>query len=559
AMDPLLADAPDNTPIVLLNPAGPATRVARALARRLPGRRVWSATGYSDLTTTSTSTDAGSGTGAGVGTDADADASVLRIVLVDRTDVPASMRPPLGQWTLEHRPPVIPDTPRPGLPSPSPAEQHHISHTNTPMDAHADGEGEADIRVLFPGLSPSTVSPDTDDGSMPDDEYNNFLNSLGGLPDPEDDTLRDSPAITLGTSALPPDPDIMAAPPPGHRDAGTEDGFNAEDWMDLDGLGTDDESWDSPGITFFTDLMDLDSDLTGAQGVWDGFAVTENQTVTNTETGSGTTGIPTLGAGRVPPDPGFMTDPPSGTASQSTNPHPHNPPPAHPDDHAPTAAIRHTDTDTEGRQAPPVFTATSASTGLFDGEPVTLGRLGRGPAGFLDSLLQALHAATPHTLGTTDIISPHALGRWLTDRLTDQDIPQDALTHLPRDTTFTTTELADAGFQLTQGQWAQAQLMADQLPISDLPPSPAALFRLTLRHPQLWHPLAPEHIEWALAAVTARELHLQIVLARPGTHGLDLGTPTACTVRIIRLTGQDDTPHYRPALPAASPGHMQRD
>ncbi|MFJ4153148.1 hypothetical protein ACIP10_37145, partial [Streptomyces galbus] len=288
AMDPLLADAPDNTPIVLLNPAGPATRVARALARRLPGRRVWSATGYSDLTTTNTiNTDTGASAGVGAATYTDTNAGtdpgtsagagpgvgggVLRIVLMDRTDVPESMRPPLGQWTLEHRPPVIiiPETPRPGTPSPSLAE-HPPPHTDTPMDADTHGEGDADMRMLFPGLSSIRFSPGMDDDFLPDDDLGGFLNSLGDLPDPDDDALWDAlensehqtshgAGTTTGpaTSDMPPNPGTMTARHPSRHDTNTNigtsfgsgQGFITEDWMNLDDFGADDDVSDSPDIT----------------------------------------------------------------------------------------------------------------------------------------------------------------------------------------------------------------------------------------------------------------------------------------------------------------------
>ncbi|MFJ4153158.1 hypothetical protein ACIP10_37205, partial [Streptomyces galbus] len=456
-------------------------------------------------------------------------------------------------------------------------------HDDAGMDA--DGAGEADMGALFPGLSSIPFSPGMND-SMADDGLSGFLNSLGDLPDPDDDTLWDA-------SDVPPDTGTMTGPPPGHRgtdtnadadadaDAGSNsgEGFIPGDWMDLDALGSDDEFWDIPGITgyqstdggdgmsgldfdgmppvgrfttgphpgtgeqatdadrmdldpaltahdslwitpavtddqapntanpsagvmsdlrtgdvppdtptttsphpehpnpgpgsdfrtgfgndfSFTDLMDMDFDLTGLQGVWADSAVTDNPTPTNAS--SGTAGI----SGHIQPDPAFTTGPHDGTAGHagdSTNPHTHSWPPAHPDEPTPTTGTA--DTGTQEQQIPPVFIPTSHSTGLFDGEPVTLGHPGQGPTGLIDSLLQALHTTTPNTT-----IDPDTLERWLTDRLTDHDIPPNAFTHVSPHLAFTPTALTDAGIDLTQGQWAQAQLM-QELPLHDLNPTPAA-------------------------------------------------------------------------------------
>ncbi|MFJ4153122.1 hypothetical protein ACIP10_36995, partial [Streptomyces galbus] len=641
AMDPLLADAPDNTPIVLLNPAGPATRVARALARRLPGRRVWSATGYSDLTTTSTiQTDTSTGTGAGAsvaastgtGDGTGAGGGVLRIVLVERTDVPESMRPPLGQWTLEHRPPVIviPETPRPGTPSPSPAE-HAPPHTDIPMDddagrdadtgmhddagmdAYADGAGEADMEVLFPGLSSIRFSPGMND-SMADEDLSGFLNSLGDLPDPDDDTLWDA-------SDVPPDTGMMTGPPPAYRgtdtnadadadaDAGSNsgEGFIPGDWMDLDALETDDEFWDIPGITgyqttdgdgmsgldfdgmppvgrfttgphpgtgeqatgadrmdldpaltahdnlaitpavtddqapntanpgagsgagviavagtsdvppdtptttsphpehpnpgtdsdfqtgfednfSFTDLMDMDFDLTGLQGEWADSAVTDNPTLTNAS--SSTAGI----SGHIQPDPAFTTGPHDGTpdrAGDSTNPHSHSWPPPHPDELTPTTGTTDTGTGTgtgtgtQRQQIPPVFIPTSDSTGPHPGtgeQATGANRMDLDPALPTDDSLWTTPAVTddqaPNTanavgVGTTADAGTNAgAGAGVMPGLRTGDVPPDTPTTTsphpehPNPGTdsdvqtgfednFSFTDLMDMDFDLTglQGEW----------------------------------------------------------------------------------------------------------
>ncbi|MFJ4153067.1 hypothetical protein ACIP10_36680 [Streptomyces galbus] len=211
------------------------------------------------------------------------------------------------------------------------------------------------------------------------------------------------------------------------------------------------------------------------------------------------------------------------------------------------------------RYASPVFNATAASAGLFDGEPVHLGRPEKGPAGFLAGLLEAVRATVPTASALADVAdTAPAFERWLADRLKDEDVHDGILSALPDDSKFGTRALNDAGITLTPATWVQAQLTGGELSARELGLSRAAVFRLMLRQPSLLRSVAPEHIEQALATVAARELNVAIALARLGADGLRVAGETADTIRLshrirlVRLTGEDDVLIYRPVISDAS-------
>ncbi|MBO4257591.1 lonely Cys domain-containing protein [Streptomyces griseorubiginosus] len=156
--------------------------------------------------------------------------------------------------------------------------------------------------------------------------------------------------------------------------------------------------------------------------------------------------------------------------------------------------------------------------------------------GFTEALADALRRWAPRTasgsrgpgaLGDGREPDPQSVRRWLEDRLTEDDVPEDA--SLPHGL-VSIGELSAIGVELTLARQTEATLLGGSLRTADLGLTRLQRFRLLLnRHDRA---SAGDPYPAVYAAVAARELGVRLVTRHPGGRAAQYGTGNGPVLRL---------------------------